>query len=94
MPAPDSLKPGYYFIAASHDPKFGENDNMVCMTDVWVSDLALVTREREGWIEGFVLEADSGEPVAGAEVSVWHLDNNGNRVADPRCAQTRTASSP
>jgi len=82
-PAPDSLKPGFYFIAASHDPKFGEGDNIVSMTDVWVSDLALVTRTREGRIEGFVLKADSGEPVVGAEVSVWHLDNQGQRVADP-----------
>ena len=82
-PAPDSLKPGYYFIAASHDPKFGETDNIVSMTDVWVSGLALMTRTREGRIEGFVLKADSGEPVAGAEVAVWHLDNQGNRVTDP-----------
>jgi hypothetical protein len=82
-PAPDSLKPGYYIIASSCDPKFGEADNMVSLTDVWVSGLAAVTRTRNGRIEGFVLQADSGEPVNGAEVSVWHLDNQGNRVADP-----------
>ena len=81
--APDSLKPGFYFIAASHDPKFGEADNVVSLADVWVSGLALVTRTRNGRIEGFVLQADSGEPVNGAEVSVWHLDNQGNRIADP-----------
>jgi hypothetical protein len=82
--APQTLKPGYYFIAASHDEGFGERDNIVSMTDVWVSDLALVTRTRAGNIEGFVLEANSGEPVSGAEISVWRLDNNnGNRVADP-----------
>ncbi len=82
-PAPGSLKPSLYFIAASHEPKFGEGDNIVSMTDVWVSDLALVTRTREGGIEGFVLKANSGEPITGAEVSVWHLDNQGSRVADP-----------
>jgi uncharacterized protein YfaS (alpha-2-macroglobulin family) len=82
-PAPNSLKPGFYFIAASHDPKFGETDNVVSLTDVWVSGLALVTRTRNNRIEGFVLQADSGEPVNGAEVSVWHLDNQGSRVADP-----------
>ncbi len=81
--APDSLKPGFYFIAASHDPKFGEADNVISMTDVWVSSLALVTRTRDGRIEGFVWQAGSGEPVVGAEVSVWHLDNQGNRIADP-----------
>ena len=82
-PAPDELKPGFYFIIASHDPKFGESENMVSMTDVWVSDLALVTRIRAGQLEGFVLEAGSGEPVVGADIAVWHLDNQGNRVADP-----------
>jgi uncharacterized protein YfaS (alpha-2-macroglobulin family) len=81
--APDSLKPGYYIIATSCDPKFSEADNVVSLTDVWVSSLALVTRTRNGRIEGFVLQADSGEPIAGAEVSVWHMDNQGNRVADP-----------
>ena len=80
---PAHLKPGFYFIAASHDPKFGENDNVVSLADVWVSDLSLVTRERAGQLEGFVLQARSGEPVAGAQVAVWHLDNNGSRVADP-----------
>ncbi|MGO8926351.1 MAG: alpha-2-macroglobulin family protein [Limisphaerales bacterium] len=81
--APDSLKPGFYFIAASHDSKFGEGDNIISMAAVWVSDLALVTRTHDGRIGGLVLKADSGEPVAGAEVSVWHLDNQGNRIADP-----------
>ena len=82
-PAPDRLKPGFYFIAASHNPGFGEADNIVSMTEVWVSELALVTRQRHGDLEGFVWEAGSGEPVAEATVSVWHLDNQGNRVADP-----------
>src|SRR5208337_5071601 len=82
IPAPDSLKPGFYFIAASHDPEFGEKDNTVSLAPVWVSDLALVLRQGEGRLGGFVLEANSGEPVEGAEVSVWHLDNQGNRIAD------------
>jgi len=84
--APENLKPGYYFIAASHDETFGETDNIVSITDVWVSDLALITRTRGGMIEGFLLDADSGQPVSAAEISVWHLDNNGNRVADPKLA--------
>src|ERR1035441_7216289 len=53
--APETLKPGYYFIAASHDERFGEKDNIVSMADIWVSDLALITRTRGGNIEGFVL---------------------------------------
>jgi uncharacterized protein YfaS (alpha-2-macroglobulin family) len=86
--APENLKPGYYFIAASHDEGFGEKNNMVSMAEVWVSELALITRTRDGNIEGFVLEANSGEPVRGAEISVWHLDNNNNNnpVAEPKLA--------
>ncbi len=80
--APTTLKPGYYFIFASHDPAFGdEQENEVSLTDVWVSDLALVLRPRTGLFEGFVLEAGSGEPIAGAEVNAWYLDQNGNRIA-------------
>jgi len=80
-PAPTTLKPGFYFIAVSHDPQFSEQENLVSLTDVWVSELALVTRTRDKNLEGFVLEADSGEPVAGAEINAWRLDNQGNRVA-------------
>ena len=64
------------------------------MTDVWVSDLALITRTRGGNIEGFVLEANSGEPVSGAEISVWHLDNTATASADPELATDRTDFSP
>ncbi len=84
LPAPTTLKPGFYFIAASHAPQFGDKDNVVSMTDVWVSRLALVTRTFNGSLEGFVLDADSGEPILGAEVEVWHLDHQGTRVADPK----------
>ncbi len=72
--APQTLPPGHYFIAASHEEGFGEGGNMVSMAEVWMSDLALITRTRGGNIEGFVLAANSGEPVAGAEISVWHRD--------------------
>jgi hypothetical protein len=78
--APATLKPGFYFIFASADPGFGARDNQVSLTTVWVSELALVLRTRAGLFEGFVLEAASGEPIAGATVNAWYLDENGNRV--------------
>jgi uncharacterized protein YfaS (alpha-2-macroglobulin family) len=81
--APRKLKPGFYFLAASHDPGFSERENIVSLADVWVSDLSLITRARGGQIEGFVLNANSGEPLRQAEVSIWHLDNQGDRIADP-----------
>ncbi|MEY4387337.1 MAG: hypothetical protein RLY20_2620 [Verrucomicrobiota bacterium] len=81
--APTTLKPGFYFIFASHDANFGEKQNQISMATIWVSELALVLRPRAGLTEGFVLEAGSGEPVVGAEVNAWYLDQNGSRIPVP-----------
>lgn len=84
IPAPKNLKPGYYYIIASHQPNFRQKNNQLSMADVWVSDLALIIRSRERKIEGFVLWANSGEPIQGAQINAWYSDNNGRRVAaDP-----------
>jgi len=82
---PDDLKPGFYFLIASHEPGFGLQNNLVSFTDFWVSDLALVVRSRNGEtrIEGFVLNAVSGEPLAGAEVQAWYHTRNNVRQAGP-----------
>src|SRR5258705_963878 len=84
IPAPDKLSKGFYFVVASVDPTFGDQSNQVSCADLWVSDLALVLRPRQGEIEGFVLQANSGEALVNAEVDSWYLDNNGNRVAEPK----------
>ena len=84
VPVPEDLPAGYYFLIASHRPDFGEADNLVTLTDFWVSTLALIVRPAEGAIEGFVLEAASGEPVRGAEVAAWFLD----RQAQSRARRT------
>jgi hypothetical protein len=83
VPAPSSLRPGFYFIFASCDSQFSAVENMVTVTTVWVSDLALITRLRQEQIEGFVMNANSGEPIQGAEINSWYLNQNGQRVAQP-----------
>ncbi len=79
LPAPSTLKPGFYFIIASHDDTFGGRDDQVSVAPVWVSDLALVLRNRydREWHSGLVLKAESGEPVAGATVRIWQRENTG-----------------
>jgi len=79
LPAPTSLKPGFYFIVASHEPTFRELGGQVGFTTVWVSDLALVIRTRGDELPpgGLVLEANSGEPVASATVRLWRRTRNG-----------------
>jgi hypothetical protein len=79
LPAPTTLKPGFYFIVASHDRMFGEMENQISLAAVWVSDLALVTQLRSDGEPpgGFVLKADSGVPVPGATVRIWQRDREG-----------------
>ena len=85
LPAPEDLPPGFYFLIASHDPDFTDSDNQVSFTDFWVSELALVMRSHwgEDRIEGFVLSAVEGEPVAGARVQAWLRERNGRFSAGP-----------
>lgn len=80
IPAPKTLKPGYYLIAASHDPSFADNNNQVSSAYVWVSDLALILRLRydSETQSGLVVRASSGEPVPGAVIDIWKENRNGD----------------
>ncbi|HEX2861264.1 MAG TPA: MG2 domain-containing protein, partial [Lacunisphaera sp.] len=86
LPAPTTLRPGFYFILSSHNPSFAAEDNQVSIVPFWVSDLALVTRDGTGEKAsgGFVLQAGSGEPVAGATVRLWQRQNDGRFKAGDR----------
>jgi len=79
LSAPASLKPGFYAVFASANADFGETNNQVSVATIWVSDLALVLRTRHDRAaqSGFVLDARTGEPVAGATVRLWQRDDNG-----------------
>jgi hypothetical protein len=76
IPAPKGLKPGFYYLVASCDPKFRDKVGVTEWTSFWVSDLALVTKVSlgDGMIQGFVLDARSGEPIEGADVQAWLSD--------------------
>lgn len=79
LPAPTILKPGFYYIVASADRSISADDNQVSVTTVWVSDLALVTQTRgNGTTIGFVLHADTGEPIARATLRRWQQDLDGH----------------
>lgn len=82
--ATEELKPGFYYLLASPDPEFGDQDNQVSFADIWVSDLALIIRSWNSNIQGFVLEANSGDPIASAEVLSWYRDNRGTFSVGPK----------
>ena len=76
---PKDLKPGYYFLLSSQDAQFSGGSNVISFTEVWVSKLAIVLRQQNPNTRfgGFVLDAASGEPIAGADVQVyaWNWNN-------------------
>ncbi|MCZ2340558.1 MAG: hypothetical protein LC104_02030 [Bacteroidales bacterium] len=78
-PAPKNLPPGFYFLFASPDVDFQHNQQPIFTTDFWVSDLAIVMRNREGGrgVEGFVLKAETGEPITGAKIRTWTRSRQG-----------------
>ncbi len=78
LPAPKGLAKGFYFLIASHDPSFKKDGNQVSTTSCWVSDLALVVRDlnRESTLEGFVLNAKTGESLANAVVTRWSFNSS------------------
>ena len=75
---PKDLQPGSYYLFASHDPEFKEEENQVSYSSFWVSDLSLIVRTQRGSgnLEGFVLNANTGEPIQGAKVRSWKRENN------------------
>ncbi|MDH3719374.1 MAG: MG2 domain-containing protein, partial [Planctomycetota bacterium] len=86
LPAPKDLKAGSYYLIASHNEQFNDANNLISFAEFWVSDLALVIRARqgEGVLEGFVLNAISGDPLSGATVRAWYRSNRNQLVAvDP-----------
>ncbi|GAA5506900.1 alpha-2-macroglobulin family protein [Novipirellula caenicola] len=81
---PEDIPAGSYFLYASHREDFAHDDNQVSMAEVWVSQLALVLRTASGTgtLEGFVLDAKTGEPRQDASVKIWANEGN-RRVALP-----------
>ncbi len=89
LTVPRDLKPGFYFLIASQREDFGETDNQVSVNEFWVSPLALVLRRGQGaQTSGFVLDADSGDPIRQAQVVVWNSDRRQRKYTALRTVRT------
>lgn len=81
---PELLEPGAYWVIASHDPDFGDKDNVVQATLVWVTRLAIVSAHLQRPaakgepLSGHVVDIATGEPVAGATVKVFVREERGD----------------
>jgi hypothetical protein len=86
-----SLEPGPYWVIASHKADFGAADNVVQVTLVWVTRLAIVTEQQRqvfaqaaggggqtGPVAGHVVDIAAGEPLSGATVKLFVREQQGN----------------
>src|SRR5262249_14730280 len=73
---PPLSEPGLYVVAASARQAFGARANRIVSADVLVGDLVVVTRLEPASIEARVLSGEAGEPVSGAEVTLYKFDWN------------------
>ncbi len=85
LPAPQTLRPGFYAIVASATADFALDDNWLSTTGVWVSDLAILLRNANGngATTGLLLEANSGQPVPNATIRVWRRNRQGALAPAP-----------
>lgn len=68
------LEKGLYRIFASYKNDFSGDNNRICYSYLWVSDIAVVTRTHNNTINGFVLNNTSGEPINGATVKAYYYN--------------------
>lgn len=87
--APESLRPGFYWIVASGRENFATNQNHLSVATVHVTDLAMIVRYAHGSkiIEGVLTNAVTGDPVSGVEVT---MDYERNRLPGVSKEATRT----
>ncbi len=67
------LKHGFYRIFASYKKDFSTSMNRIEHCMLWVSDISVVSRSRDEFIEGLVLRSDTGAPVKNATVRIYAL---------------------
>ena len=86
------LSSGCYLLVASADKDFSETKNVVSAKEIWVSKIAVVSRDERGekQIAGQVLDNVSGKAIAGAnvQVSAWVRDGRNSRSVELDAGKT------
>ncbi len=91
--APLDLPSGCYLLLSSVKEDFGKSDNIVSATHVWISDLKVITRNSpntKNSLEGQVVNAISGEPIEGANVSIFRWKQDGNNSREVSVERVKT----
>ena len=75
LDAPLDLPKGHYELVASATEGFKLQQNRLCRADLWLSDLAITSRIQGEDSTGWVTHALTGEPIKGAKVESWTMNN-------------------
>lgn len=71
LPGLPELPRGFYRVFAGWARDFSASQDAIAQCPIWVSAIALITRERDGIADGFVLTAGSGDPVIDAGIILY-----------------------
>lgn len=72
LDAPEDLPDGYHVLVASADENFSLSDNSLDVAGIHITPLAMTVRaSNTGVVDGQVLDAVTGAPLAGVEVGAW-----------------------
>lgn len=70
----DALPQGKYVLLASGQPNFSLDSNALCAASFYVSNISYVSSENQY----FILDRNSGKPLAGAKVQLWRYNYDYN----------------
>lgn len=93
LDAPLDLPSGCYLLLSSMKEDFVEQNNIISATHVWISDLKVITRsssDTENSLEGQVVNAISGDPVEGANLSILRWKQDGKNSHEEAVGTVKT----
>jgi hypothetical protein len=72
LESPEDLPDGYHVLIASADEDFALEDNALSVMGIHITPLALLATDHpDGGVDGYVVDAVSGDPLEGIKVEAW-----------------------
>ncbi|HVU99372.1 MAG TPA: alpha-2-macroglobulin family protein [Puia sp.] len=75
-----SLPPGHYGIVAGTNADWSLKGSAMCLLDLYVTRISWISQDDDY----FVLDRQTGQPLAGASVQVWYREDGGKRKQDQK----------
>jgi hypothetical protein len=77
-----ALPPGFYRLLVSFNKNFSATKNKVQTASIWVGDLGIISGGLNGLVDGIVVRASSGKPVAKARLTLHQWNYNDSRLRE------------